>query len=185
VNVAVLRAGFNVERSDGAGLNALSGMLPSLRYRVNYRRSPFLGVGEGRVVAPSSFTTGLYVDQPIFHGGTEIANFLGSRADRRVAREGLRAVENEIALTARQTFLDVLRTQKLLEVREEALELTRRQLERAEALVEVGSAVISDVLRAKVEVSRNELNLISARNALRLAKTSLCHFLASNGAEVF
>ena len=181
VNVAVLRANFNVDRTDGAGLSAMSGLLPRVRYSVNYRRSPFLGVGEGRVVAPSSFTTGLYFDQAIFHGGTEIANFLGSRADRRVAAEGLHAVENEIALAARQTFLDVLRAGKLLEVQEEALELSRRQLERAEALVEVGSAVISDVLRAKVEVSRNELDLITARNDLRLAKTSLCHFLAIDG----
>jgi len=181
VNVAVLRANFNVDRSQGAGLNALSGLLPSVSYGINYRRSPFLGVGEGRVVAPNSFTTGLYVDQTIFHGGTEIANLLGSRAEKRVAEEGLHAVEREITLLARQRFLDVLRTEKLLEVQEEARELSGRQLERAEALVEVGSAVISDVLRAKVEVSRNELNLISARNDLRLAKTSLCHFLAIDG----
>ncbi len=181
VNVAVLQANFNVERAEGAGLNALSGLLPSVRYGVNYRRSPFVGVEEGRVVAPSSFTTGLRVYQTIFHGGTEIANYLGSEAGKRAAREGLYAVESEIALLARQTFLNVLRADKLLEVREEALGLSRRQLERAEALVEVGSAVISDVLRAKVEVSRNELDLISARNDLRLARTSLCHFLAIDG----
>jgi outer membrane protein TolC len=181
VNVAVLRANFNVDRTQGAGLSALSRLLPDIRYGINYRKSPFLGVGEGRVVAPSSFTTGLYVNQPIFHGGTEIANLLGAQAEKRIAQEGLHAVESEIALLARQRFLDVLRAEKLLEVQEEALELSRRQLERADALVEVGSAVISDVLRAKVEVSRNELDLITAQNDLRLAKTSLCHFLAIDG----
>jgi outer membrane protein len=181
VNVAVLQANYNVERSDGAGLSALSGMLPKVSYSINYRRSPFAGVVGDRLVPPGSFSTGLSFRQPIFHGGREVARWRGAEADRRAAVQGLHAVEGDIALSARQKFLDVLKAQKLLEVREEALELTERQRERAEALVEVGSAVISDVLRAKVEVSRNELDLISARNALRLAETSLCHFLAIDG----
>jgi outer membrane protein TolC len=178
VNVSILQANFNVERTDGAGLSALSRLLPQVSYRVSYRRSPYAGVVGDRLVPPGSFSTSLYLSQTIFHGGREIARWRRAEADKRAAVEGLRGVESEIALMARQQFLDVLRASKLLEVQEEALELSRRQLERAEALVEVGSAVISDVLRAKVEVSRNELDLISARNDLRLAETSLCHFLA-------
>ena len=181
VNVSVLQATYNVERTDAAGINALSGLLPQVSYRVNYRRSPYAGVVGDRLVPPGSFSTGLSLSQPIFRGGSDIARWRGAEADKRAAEAGLRAVEGEIALLARQRFLDVLRASKLLEVREEAMELSRRQLERAEALVEVGSAVISDVLRAKVEVSRNELDLISARNDLRLAETSLCHFLAIDG----
>jgi outer membrane protein TolC len=181
VNVAVLQANFNVERAEGAGLSALSNLLPNVSYRVDYRRSPFAGVVGDRLVPPGSFSTSLYFSQPIFHGGTEIARWRGAEADRRAAVQALYAVEGDIALTARQRFLDVLRAQKLLEVHEEALELTEKQRERAEALVEVGSAVVSDVLRAKVEVSRNELDLISAQNDLRLAETALCHFLAIDG----
>ena len=181
VNVSVLQATYNVERTDAAGINALSGLLPQGSYRMNYRRSPYAGVVGDRLVPPGSFSTGLSLSQPIFSGGSDIARWRGAEADKRAAEAGLRAVEGEIALLARQRFLDVLRASKLLEVREEAMELSRRQLERAEALVEVGSAVISDVLRAKVEVSRNELDLISARNDLRLAETSLCHFLAIDG----
>ena len=181
VNASVLQASYNVEGADGAGLSALSGLLPQVSYSVNYRRSPYAGVVGDRLVPPGSFNTSLYLRQPIFHGGTRVARWLGAEADKKAAVEGLRAVETEIALLARQRFLDVLRAAKLLEVQEEALELSRRQLERAEALVEVGSAVISDVLRARVEVSRNELDLISARNDLRLAETSLCHFLAIDG----
>jgi outer membrane protein TolC len=181
VNVSVLQANYDVERTDGAGMSALSRLLPSVNYRVNYRRSPFFGVVEGRVVQPGAFSTGLYFNQPIFHGGTEISGWRAAEADKRASMERLLAVESEIAMVARQRFLDVLKAQKLLEVQEEAFELSERQRERAEALVEVGSAVISDVLRAKVEVSRNKLDLISAQNDLRLAETALCHFLAIDG----
>jgi outer membrane protein len=181
VNVAVLQASYGVESADGAGLNALSRLMPQVTYGVSYRRSPVPGVVGDRVVPPGSFGTGLYLSQSIFHGGSYVAGWLGAEADKRAAAERLHAVENEIALEAKTKFLDVLRTQKLLEVREEARDLSEKQLERAEALVEVGSAVISDVLRAKVEVSRNELDLISAGNDLRLAQTALCHFLAIDG----
>jgi outer membrane protein TolC len=44
-------------------------------------------------------------------------------------------------------------------------------------MLDVGSGVKSDVLRAQVEVGTNELNLISAANALRLAETDLKSFL--------
>ncbi len=178
VNVAVLRAGYGVEQAQGAGLSALSHLLPQVSYRVNYRRSPYVGIVGDRLVPPGSFSTSLYFTQPIFHGGTEIARWRGAEADKRAAVEYMNAARADVALTARQKFLDVLKALKLLEVREGALELSRRQLERARALVEVGSAVVSDVLRAEVEVSRNELDVISARNDLRLAKASLRHFLA-------
>ena len=44
-------------------------------------------------------------------------------------------------------------------------------------MVEVGSAVRSDVLRAEVEMSSNQLDFISAQNAVRLAETDLRYFL--------
>jgi outer membrane protein TolC len=181
VNVSVLQAIYNVERTDGAGISALSGLLPQVSYSINYRRSPYSGILGDRVVPPGSFSTGLYFSQPIFHGGSAIARWRGAEADKAAASQGLRAAEAEVALQAKQKFLDVLRAQKLLEVSEETLDLSVKQRERAEAMVEVGSAVISDVLRAKVEVSSNELDLISARNTLRLAQTALCHFLAIDG----
>ncbi|MFZ1947890.1 MAG: TolC family protein, partial [bacterium] len=68
-------------------------------------------------------------------------------------------------------------TERLLGVSEEALELGKRRLEKAQALLDVGSGVRSDVLRAQVELGNNELDLISARNALRLAEIDLKHFL--------
>ncbi len=87
------------------------------------------------------------------------------------------SIKHEVAYVARGLYLGVLKARRLLGVREEARELSERQFEKAEALVDVGSAVRSDVLKAQVEVSRNELELISARNALRLAETDLRYFV--------
>jgi len=181
VNIAVLRAKYDVDRADGAGVSALSYMLPRVSYSVFYLESVNPRVVDDRVVPPGSFGTALRLTQPIFYGGSNVARYLKTGASKRASEEGLLTIESEVAFTARQRFLDVLRAKKLLEVQEEALELSEKQLERARALVEVGSAVISDVLRARVEVSRNELELISARNGLRLAETALCHFLAIDG----
>jgi outer membrane protein TolC len=100
-----------------------------------------------------------------------------SLADRRATGHRVTQVNQEVSYIAKQNYLMVLRTRQLLGVAREALELSRRQLEKAQAMVEVGSAVRSDVLKAEVEVSSNQLDFISAENDVRLAETALRHLL--------
>ncbi|HVP58078.1 MAG TPA: TolC family protein, partial [bacterium] len=100
-----------------------------------------------------------------------------SLATRSATAQNARAARQLVIYTAKQKYLEVLRAKRLLAVNQEALDLSNRRLEKAQAMLDVGSGVKSDVLRAQVEVGTNELNLISATNALRLAETDLKSFL--------
>jgi outer membrane protein len=179
VNASVVRSRYDLDIATSNVTRSASVLLPNVGASSVHSRweSGDRVVGDVIVATTEdrSYNASLSVDQSIHAVG--IMGILESLAGRRAAQQGLRSVRQDVAYSAKQKYLSVLRTRRLLGVREEALDLSGRRLEKAEALLEVGSAVRSDVLRAKVEMSRNELDLISARNARRLAETDLKHFL--------
>ena len=59
----------------------------------------------------------------------------------------------------------------------EALDQAKQNLDRSEALLEVGSATRADVLKARVRHSNTRLGLIQARNAVELTREDLAKLL--------
>jgi outer membrane protein len=166
VNTSVLKAGYDLDRSNYSVLSSASGLLPSAAWSTSYNRSR-----DGK-----SYGSAFSASERVSFGS--VMGLYESLANKSATAENLRAVRHDVAYIAKQKYLEVLKSDRLLVVSEEALDLSRRRLEKAQAMLDVGSGVRSDVLRAQVEVSSNELDLISARNALRLAETDLRHFLA-------
>jgi len=74
-----------------------------------------------------------------------------------------------------EAYYNLLRAQKLLRVAEDAVGVAQEQLERTQALHELGSAARSDVLKSQVQLGQNRLTLVRARNGERLARTGLVH----------
>jgi outer membrane protein len=178
VNVSVLKAGYLLEQARSDVITSSSALLPGVsisstqsKYETPYSRV----IGDKVITTDRAYSASLNIGETVTFGGW--MGVLETVAAKRSSEYYLRQVRQEVAYAAKQKYLEVLRSQRLLAVREEAVDLSRRRLEKAEAMVEVGSAVRSDVLRAQVEVSRNELDLISSRNDLRLAETELRYFL--------
>ncbi len=179
VNTEVLKAGYEVQRSKSSVLTSFSAFLPKVGTSASYSRWETGGrvIDDWIVTTDRSYSTSIYLVQSLFTGGRNLTGFLQAREQRKVSEEVLRRTKHEVAFTAIQKYLEVLRAERLLKVKEEALELSKQRYQKAQAMMEVGSAVRSDVLRAKVELKRNELDVIVARNNLRIAQASLCHFL--------
>jgi len=179
VNVSVLKAGYDLDQARYSVLGSASNLLPSAQWSSSHSRWETPAerqVGDKVVVTDKSYSSAFSAGENLSFG-SEMGLF-ESLSNKGAAGENLRATRHQVAYQAKLKYLEVLRTGRLVGVSEEALELSRRRLEKAQAMLDVGSGVRSDVLRAQVEVSGNELNLISARNALRLAETDLKHFLA-------
>lgn len=179
VNVSMLEAGYELDRAKSAVLGSASSILPTVGLTSKRSRLPDEVEINGAIVPNphrKTYSASLYFGESVTLGG--IMGVVESMASKRASDENLRQVRQNVTFDAKQKYLEVLKTGRLVAVAEEAFALSQRRLDRAQALVEVGSAVRSDVLRAQVEVSRNELELISARNAHRLAQTDLRHFLA-------
>ena len=177
-NTAVIKANYDLDRAGNAVLMSASSMIPSLSLQAQsttYQTDALRPAGDRLVFSDRVYQGTISVSEVITFN--TIMAIFEANASKHATESYVVSVEQEVAYVARGLYLGVLKAQRLLGVREEARELSERQFERAEALVDVGSAVRSDVLKAQVEVSRNELELISAHNALRLAETDLRYFV--------
>jgi outer membrane protein TolC len=86
-----------------------------------------------------------------------------------------------IAASVIRAYYDLVRAKMLLGVADESAESAKRNLERTEALLRVGSATRADVLKARVRHSNTRLTLIQARNGVELAKQDLSALLKIRG----
>ena len=178
VNVSVLKAEYELDRAKNSVIGTASGLLPSVAVssaHSKYESEWTTQVGDTLETTDESYSASLAVSERVTFGN--VMGLFESFAYKRATEHYVRDTRLAIAYMAKQKYLGVLKARRLLVVREEAMDLGNRRLEKAQALMDVGSAVRSDVLRAQVEVSMNELDLISARHAIRLAETDLRHFL--------
>ena len=74
-----------------------------------------------------------------------------------------------------EAYYNLLRAQLLLDVAQDAVQVAEEQLERTQALYDLGSAARSDVLKSQVQLGQNRLLLVQARNGERLARTGLVY----------
>ncbi len=181
VNITALKAGYELDYAKNGVITSASTLLPTLSFHSQnreYELAEGRQVGDKIVNTAKAYTGQLSVGETISMEG--VMGVFQSLAETRATGHYVTQINQEVSYVAKQMYLMVLRSRKLLEVAEEALDLSRRQLEKAQAMVEVGSSVRSDVLRAEVEMSSNQLDFISAENDVRLAETGLRYFLGLN-----
>jgi outer membrane protein TolC len=84
-----------------------------------------------------------------------------------------------------QAYYNLLRAQLLLKVSEESVDVSREQLERTQALYELGSAARSDVLKSQVQLGQTRLELVQARNRERQSRDGLVYSMNLRSATPF
>lgn len=178
VNWAVLKARLELEKSASSIMTVASDLLPRVSLQSihsKYEDSFLRQVGDRVVLTDRSYAAILSLRQSLRFSSA--AQLMQSFAYREVSLRSLQSIKQEIAYLAKQKYLGVLKAKQVLAVKKEALEQSLRRLEKAKVLMEIGSGVKADVLRAEVEVGNNRLAVISAENALWLAESDLKHFL--------
>jgi outer membrane protein TolC len=113
----------------------------------------------------------------LFDGGNTINGIRAAMSGRDASKEDLRYSKDLVSAQVIRAYYNLVRSTMLLHVQEEAMEQARRSLERTEALLEVGSATRADVLKARVLHSNTRLNMITAKNAVELAREDLVMLL--------
>ena len=135
--------------------------------------------------AKDNYSLALTLSQPIFRGGAIGAGIRAAKVYSLLADEQVRGVVQAVLFQTRQGYYDILLARELVKVSEADLGRVRRHLADLEKRRDQGVATEYDVLRARVEVSNVEAQLIERQNAFRLANTSLLKTLGvSQGSEV-
>jgi outer membrane protein len=190
-NPDIAIAGESYRKAEGSLLMNYGRLLPgfSMGFSTGHRfygPSSIQFDASGRPVQDEGFDYGDYgfqlqSDIQVFDGGGNISRVRSAMANRDAAREALKYRRDVIAADIIRAYYDLVRAKMLLRVQEESAESAKRNLERTEALLQVGSATRADVLKARVRHSNTRLSLIQATNGVELAKQDLSVLLKMPG----
>lgn len=86
----------------------------------------------------------------------------------------------EVLFAVARAYYDVLRAQQQVRVTQDTLQLARDELRHAQVRFRVGEVTKTDVLRAEVEVARNERILVTNQNNLQLALKVLARAMGTS-----
>jgi outer membrane protein TolC len=129
----------------------------------------------------TSYSAGLTSSLDLFTGGRRTAERRGARAEREGAEASLLADRFNVALVAKQTFFEALRQAELERVAENRVQRGLEGLSAATTRLAVGSATLSDSLRAQFELTDARVALLQAQYDRQSATFALGRLVGLDG----
>jgi len=111
------------------------------------------------------------------------ANIKQKQAQRHSNYYNFVGAQKELVLSIKDAYFNVIRAKMLIDVSKDAVKRGEEQLKTAQSRYELGSASLSEVLKAKVLRSNAKLDMISAENSYNLAKADLNYRMGIDVAE--
>lgn len=111
--------------------------------------------------------------ETFYDNGQTQARIKQAKASLKAARVDFQKIRDELIFEVTGSYYELLKAQKMLQVKDEGLKQAQAHLNLAQAKYDVGTAPKSDILKAEVEVGSSELDLIGAENTLSLARADL------------
>jgi outer membrane protein TolC len=129
------------------------------------------------VFVNESYSSSLNINQNLFNGFSDYFSLRASRHSKRAIHKNY---DNEVlnaVYDIKTSYYEVLQTMKLADVQNKALERSQEQLRITETRYELGSAALSDVLKARVSEGEARLNVINAENNYKVAMANLNYLI--------
>lgn len=119
------------------------------------------------------YSTGLGISFTIFDGGATWLNVRGAAKRKASAKSDYENTVANVAYNTKIAYFNLLTAKMLRDVQEAALKRSKKQLEIVASRYELGSAALSERLKAEVNVARDSLNLLQRENEIRVAEFNL------------
>ena len=117
-------------------------------------------------------SAGVTLNQPIFRGFRTINAVRGAEALVEAGREDLRVQEATVLLDAITSYVDVVRDQAILSLRQNNLKVLGEQLRATQERFDVGEVTRTDVAQAKARNSGASSDVSAARAALQASRAT-------------
>ena len=167
--------GYNAAKWELVG--AWSNFLPYARASFNWDRSDISMwryiEGQGLIDNTTNYSWSFGLSQNLFDGGYSFANYNSKRSSKLSAKDDLKLARQETVLKVKQNCYELLKAKMLYDLQKEAVKRSEEQLNMAKARFDLGSASLSDYLKAKVQLGEDSLALITYENNVRLAQATL------------
>jgi len=140
-----------------------------------YIGSEFVGPNPltNRITTGRTFNASLSISQTLFDGGFWWNNIRKAKVDEKAMKFGLLSQKQATIVQVEQSYFTLLRELKLLEVYKQAVERSRKQLERAESMYQIGTVSQVDVFRARVNLGNDRIQYLNQKNVVEKARQDL------------
>jgi len=115
-------------------------------------------------------TAAITVTQPLYTGGRTTWAVRAAQASVEAGREDLRAVEAQVLLSVIQGYVDVLRDQQVLAIRQADVETLQRQAAESEAKYNLGQVTKTDVALSQAQMDSARVALAAATGQLQISR---------------
>jgi outer membrane protein len=140
----------------------------------------FGGTG-GQAFRSNFYSTGAGLTQVLFDFGQTLNSIRSAQAAEQSLQANRTTQREVVVLDVKQAYFNVLATRRLLTVANETVRQNEKHLEQAQGRFTVGLAAKFDVTQAQVQVANAELNQVTARNNVAVARETLRNALGLIG----
>lgn len=183
-DLSVIRYRDYYRQAEANVLAAKGAFLPDLNWdmsgtytrdKAKRYRDPITGVWrEGEFVEDNHYySASLRTNLVVFDGFSRLHNLAGSKAELSSTGHQVSTQELAAVYSVKSRYFGLLQAQFALEIRQKALERSQELMKIAQTRYELGSASLSDVLKAKVSLSQAQLDLLTAENNVRIGQANL------------
>ena len=180
-NIQIKQSEANRASSQVDGKLAKAALLPSLSASVSQNLSNYPFVSDNSSSESSTFSTsgsyGLNASWTIFDGGSRTTNIKQSELNNQIAELDIEESQNSIKLAIIQNYLQILYAGEAITTYENAVELSKAQLESNRVKLEIGSVAKSDVSQWESQYASDKYNLVNAHATLDNYKLKLKQLL--------
>jgi len=176
-NPEVLAAIQQIRLTRGQMVQVRAALLPTLQaasgYNVESDTLANPGFDFGLVNNNQAWNVAIQINQNLWSGWKNQANFSAARLANDSAFYSLRQTIDKVVADTKKLFYDVIFNRALIRVREESVAVLQSQLQDQQSRFEAGTVPRFNVLQAEVALANAIPPVIQARNALRISQFAL------------
>ncbi|MFH1008047.1 MAG: TolC family protein [Candidatus Latescibacterota bacterium] len=184
-NADLIGSGLDEERSKVDLRSSLGPFLPSLnsQFSVNMQDEARYITSEtrGPVRTKKNYRFDLSANYSLFNGFGDRASYRASQRIQKSRQLTHERTREDIALLVIQRYLACLKADQFVRISRDALQRSKAQLEKMEAMLEVGTVPRADVMKQKVQFGNDRLSLIQSQIESERARTDLFSVLGIDG----
>lgn len=188
-NINIKQAELDLDQSEINKKDAFGNFLPTFNangshsWNIGLNQDLTTGVLRNQTTQYTSFGVSSNID--IFKGLQNVNSLRVSNLSILASQYQLENMKNDISLYVANAFLQVLFNKEQIKVLSSQLEVTTKELERTQELIDAGVIPLGDLLEVQATLSSQEQQLVIAENALFLSKISLAQLLLITDYETF
>ncbi|MDO9527987.1 MAG: TolC family protein [Syntrophales bacterium] len=174
-SVIINAAKEGVRASESKKKGAFTGFLPKLSTSYSYKKlheAPESKLTESPVTAgtKNNYRWELELKQPIFAGGSILANYQINMLGEDISRMEEKATILNIIQEVKEAYFNILKTERIMGVARQSVEQLKMHRDVAKNFYDVGIIPKNDLLYAEVELANGNQFLVRAENRVELAR---------------